>query len=195
MCVYMCLPVLQHVWPGLQRPSVHRMSCISGPCQTNGYWQLSPGHVPWPLPVLPWLVEPWFLAPSMAPLSSDGSPFLTCLHSLYCSAELPPEQEEARPSLLQLINRGHRSLPSCLPSCTFSDATLCLRVHSTAPQGLRSVGTVLCLSWSLFCHYIIFWCSCHCSNTYRVTIRNSNKAVLLDFAETLTVQRKLWAWQ
>lgn len=74
MCECVCPPVLQHIWPRLQSPSVLSMSSISGPCQTNGSWRLSPGHVPRPLPGPPWLVEPLFLASSAALLSINGSP-------------------------------------------------------------------------------------------------------------------------
>lgn len=51
ICASACArPVLQRIWPWLQRPSVLSMSFICGPCQTNGSWRLSPGRVPWPLP-------------------------------------------------------------------------------------------------------------------------------------------------
>lgn len=82
MCECMCPPALQHTWPWLQSPSVLSMSSISGPCQTNGSWRLSPGHVPRPLPGPPWLVEPLFLASSEALLSINGSPLRPRLHSL-----------------------------------------------------------------------------------------------------------------
>lgn len=117
----------QHIWPQLQSPSVLSMSPISGPCQTNGSWQLTPGHVPQPLSGLPWLVEPRFLASSKTLLSINGGLLLSRSHSLKTVNWDPPECWEPLPSLSQPINRGNLSLPVSLLSSACPWAVLCLR--------------------------------------------------------------------
>lgn len=150
-----CLHVLQHIWPRLQRPSVLSMSSISGPCQTNGSWLLSPGHVPRPLPGPPWLVETLFLASSKALLSINGSPLRPRLHSLKHWA--PPERWVAVPSLPQPINRGHLSLPIRFAFFCFS---LCRSLSEMAPHStpLWALGSGLLAGFCLCFTGFFFLC-------------------------------------
>lgn len=143
MCECLWPPVLQHIWPRLQSPSVLSMSSISGPCQTNGSWRLSPGHVPRPLPGPPWFMEPLFLASSEALLSVNGSPLRPRLHSLKTVALGSPRALGSRAKPAAADKPGATShCPFALLSSAFPCAALCLRWRPTAP---------LCGHWALVC--------------------------------------------
>lgn len=160
MCECVYPPVLQHIWPWLQSPSVLSMSSISGPCQTNGSWRLSPGHVPRPLPGPPWLVEPLFLASSEALLSIDGSPLRPRLHSLKTVALGSP----------RALGGCAKPAAADKPGPPLTAHSLCflllfpvlLSVWDGAPQhpsvgtGLWSVGRIQCLSWSFTLAFFFF---------------------------------------
>lgn len=134
MCERVCPSVLQHIWPRLQSPSVLSMSSISGPCQTNGSWRLSPGHVPPPLPGPPWFMEPLFLASSDAPLSANGSPLRPRLHSLKTVVLGSPRALGSRAKPAAADKPGATShCPFALLSFACPRATLCLRWRPTAP--------------------------------------------------------------
>lgn len=113
----------------------------------------SPGHVPWPLSGLLWLLEPLFLATSEALQSNNGGPLLSHLQSFKLWNWTLPECGEAVPNLPQLIKQASLSLPtrfafSCLPLCRCLSERVPPQQPSVGP-GLCSVGKILPQCWFL----------------------------------------------
>lgn len=111
----------------------------------------SPGHVPWPLSGLQWLVEPLFLASSAALLSINGSPRLPHLHSFKLWNRAPSERGKAVPNLPQLTRST-----SHWPLALLFSAGLSLKraLHSNpVGPGLCSVGRIL--PQSFFCLFVL----------------------------------------